>query len=617
MLKVFDAQEKDNSIIEYEWIQRFCQDGSAIQNIKKTLYEIYLTDRDQWMNLSEAFLEARVQIIQNGVNPDTPVKTGNIAMVNNAYNLFKRCELQFDGKTLIESRDYPGWVNQITGLAGNSKDSEVQLSNEGWFPDRYSNLLPGGPSAYSIYDTAKLVIRNVGNFNAGAVQTNNANFGQILQITGSAANPHLATVNFYANFGGVAPVANDCFALFYNGQQLQIFKNGLSTGNMLYTNAGGTPNCAITGHIRADGGAEVAFVANDIVTFYLNGKPIVLTSANLPALFSVNGTPTLVFDNGTAVASTIDDNIALGMQPGFLARRNKFYDDATSSYDRVATFWLPLRKMFGFLDYNRIITKGMVTKLSLYVNDDARALFRDNSAVDGHLKFYALNLWVPYVVPKRSISDMLNVSLVENKEIAMGFYDYKYIQYPNPITDNSQIQWVVQQDTTKPVRVYAFFQPINAQNQQTTNSMLFGKAYVQTARCIINSNVIYPKEEYNIEFNDPTLVGVAAANAQNKNYNRAYLDFIRSAGRVFTNSTGTNITIDEFANLYQIFSFDLTKQDDERIYEYTGTNTIQLRFTFDAATTPLNPNLYLYAYVVNERTATMSGMQGKLNILSA
>ena len=602
MLRVFDAQEKDNSIIEYEYIQRFCQDGSNISNIAKPMYEIYLTDRDQWQNLSEAFVEARFQIIAAQAGQ---VATGNIALENGAENLFKRVECQFDGKTLVEARDYPGWVNQITGLVSNSQDSEKQLSNELWYPDRYNYLNPVGASSQTLQDSVSLTFINAGVIGGGNLVESSARSGEKLQLTGSGAAAHVLAAVAYPGSGSNAPQIGDLVQVLYNGQPVKI---RAQTGFYDYF----VVSAAGLGSYFSPGAAAVVVVQNDIIRFFLGTSTELFLYSNtgnvLRALnFTVNATPAITATDGDANAMVIPDFIPLGLNPGFLARKNKFINSVTGKSDKVVTCWIPLRKLFGFFDYNRIIMKGMVTKFSFYVNDDTRALIRDGSAVDGKIKFWALNLWVPYVVPKRTISDMLNVKLLENTEVAMGFYDYKYLQYPQLLAANAQdsIQWVVQQDTTKPVRVYAFFQNANATSSQTVSTMTFGKANVQTARCIINSNVMYPKEEYNIDF---------TTNTTNNNVTRAYIEYLRSGGKAFTTSTGAEISIDEFANLYQIFTFDLTKQDDERIYEYTGTNTIQLRFTFNAGH-PVNMNLY--CYVVNERVATLRGMQGKLDILSS
>lgn len=602
MLRVFDAQEKDNSIIEYEYIQRFCQDGSNISNIAKPMYEIYLTDRDQWQNLSEAFVEARFQIIAAQAGQ---VATGNIALENGAENLFKRVECQFDGKTLVEARDYPGWVNQITGLVSNSPDSEKQLTNELWYPDRYNYLNPVGASSQTLQNLASLTFINAGVIDGGNLVASSARSGQKLQITGTGANPHVLAAIAYPGSGSVAPNNGDLVQILYNGQPVRIRVASTFFDYFVVSAAG-------LGSYFRSGAVAVAAANADVIRLFLgNTNELFLYSntGNVPRAltFSANGTPAVTAADGDGNAMVVPDTLPLGLNPGFLERKNKFIDSATGLSNKVVTCWIPLRKLFGFFDYNRIIMKGMVTKFSFYVNDDTRALIRDNTAVDGKIKFWALNLWVPYVVPKRTISDMLNVKLLENTEVAMGFYDYKYLQYPQLLAAGpaNAIQWVVQQDTTKPVRVYAFFQNANATSSQTISTMTFGKAAVQTARCIINSNVMYPKEEYNIDF---------TTNTTNNNVTRAYIEYLRSGGKAFTTSTGADISIDEFANLYQVFTFDLTKQDDERIYEYTGTNTIQLRFTFNG-NHPVDFNLY--CYVVNERVATLRGMQGKLDILSS
>lgn len=219
-----------------------------------------------------------------------------------------------------------------------------------------------------------------------------------------------------------------------------------------------------------------------------------------------------------------------------------------------------------------------------------------------------MNWWIPYVVPKPELDLALNEKLMKSAEVALGFYDYKYYEYPTTLAINTttQIQWTVQSDITKPVRLFAWFQPENANSDQTINSMIFSKAFVQTARCIINSNVHYPKEEYQLDFTN---------SAETQNISCAYMEFLRAGGKAFTSHSGPSISLEEYRDLYPVLCFDLSKQDNKKVYEYVGTNTIQLKLTFGAAHTQ---NMKLYCYIQNERVCTLAGMGGnKINILTS
>jgi hypothetical protein len=142
MLEVFEPTKIDKSVIEYQFTEFINKDGSNLDD-KEALpqYEIFNNDRDTWMALFDSYIECRFKIKPDAnVAANSYFNSGNIALVNGAFNLFKRCEYYIDNK-LIESVDQPGYINLINGLLENSLDSEVQLSSELWYPDRNNGLI--------------------------------------------------------------------------------------------------------------------------------------------------------------------------------------------------------------------------------------------------------------------------------------------------------------------------------------------------------------------------------------------------------------------------------------------------------------------------------------------
>lgn len=592
MLQVFSPQEKDSSIIDYEYVQRFNQDGSDIQNIEKPLYEFVVTDRDSWMNLSESFIEARVSVVRfdNG----NPITAGNIALVNNGFNLFKRAEYQYDGKGVLETVDYPGHKAQILGLINNSQDSEKALTNEFWYPDRASDV----PQQLYIREAA-LADRM---------------FPVLVSAAGGASEftftvPAAAAANDNAiitlRYGTAATV--DATSL------IRVFtETGLAPLQLDQKGADDVANGPRIDHAAIAAGLTYRLYDenNNEIELFAGGYKISLTANATPALsitftLPVGGPANL---NGVSVYAVKKASNIL-TDSGFVSRKNKFVN-TIGTYAKVATIYLPLRKLFGFFDYNRVILKGATHKLSLYRNDIGRALFRDAVVpVDGKIKFWGLNWWIPYCVPKPELDMALNEKLLKSAEVALGFYDYKYYEYPTTINASTgapaQIQWTVQSDITKPVRLFAWFQNDTANSSQLVNSMTFAKANIQTARVIINSNVHYPKEEYQLDFTD---------GATTQNVSRAYMEFLRAGGKAFTSHSGPSVSLEEWRDLYPVLVFDLSKQDNKKVYEYVGTNTIQLKLTFGAGHTQ---NMKLYCYVQNERVASFKGAMNKIDILTS
>lgn len=588
MLQVFSSQEIDNSIIDYEFIQKYNQDGSDIQNVEKPLYEFVVTDRDSWMNLSESFIEARVSIVRNDTG--AAITAGNIALVNNGFNLFKRAEYQYDGKGVLETIDYPGHKNQILGLINNSQDAEKSLTNEFWYPDRAGDV------------PQQLYIRE---------QAVGDRMFPITISTGGSADQFTFTVPTPAgaNDDAVITLRYGSNATVANTSLIRVFtQTGVTALQLDQRGADNVANGPRIDHAGLAAGDTYRLYDdnNNEIELYAGGYKVSLTASNnalsIVYNFAVGGPANL---NGASVYA-VKKSTNLLADSGFVTRKNKFVN-AVGTYDKVATIYLPLRKLFGFFDYNRVVLKGATHKLSLYRNDIGRSLFRDATAVNGKIKFWGLSWWIPYCVPKPELDMALNEKLLKGAEVALGFYDYKYYEYPTTLASGStsQIQWTVQSDITKPVKVFLWFQNVDANSEQTINSMKFDKAFVQTARCIINSNVHYPKEEYQLDFTDA---------ATTQNISRAYLEFLRAGGKAFSTGSGPSISLEEYKELYPILVFDLSKQDSKKVYEYVGTNTIQIKLTFG---TGHPQNLKLYAYVQNERVATLRGVQNKIDVLTS
>jgi len=127
------------------------------------------------MNGADSYLECRFKICPQADITQT-FNQGNIVFVNNAFNLFKRAEYYIDSK-LIEAYDQPGIVNQIKGLMENSLDSEKQLTNEFWYPDRGNG---------QFFSYVSVQFRNI---------TNSVRYGQLLIAFGTGANPHVLQIN--------------------------------------------------------------------------------------------------------------------------------------------------------------------------------------------------------------------------------------------------------------------------------------------------------------------------------------------------------------------------------------------------------------------------------------
>jgi hypothetical protein len=151
MIDVFKPIERDVSINGYEMIELSPSGSSQGKNLisfQLPSYEFSITDLMNWYALHEGYLQCNFQIIDGTTN--VVFQNGDlISFVNNCYNLFKRVSYQQNNIT-VEEREFPGIVEQITGLMHHSPESEITLNEELWSPDRGSGQFDFNQSNPSI-----------------------------------------------------------------------------------------------------------------------------------------------------------------------------------------------------------------------------------------------------------------------------------------------------------------------------------------------------------------------------------------------------------------------------------------------------------------------------------
>jgi len=597
MLEVFQKMDRDTSISEYQYIQKYNLDGSNIQNVSKPIYTLIVNDRNEWKHMSNAVVEVRYQLTK--ADGTTALDTIDpIALTNLGSSLFKRVDFHVDGK-LVESNEYPGEMDLIHSLAEYSTATEKHFSNKGYFPDRSDNKIYKSDKYQWFNATTKVKITLLNGAGAAGGLHN-------ISATPALAVNDMVTVlinNFPATFK-VTRANRSYFA------------------SALYSVAG----VSIGGYIRLSDGVADPFANNDIIEIFADSKctnQIIFRATTLAlgsdvSTFTVAG-GVLQYLTGAAdgVVSTIatsGDNITGYLDDGFKQRHDLVFNNSTGKHDKVACCYIPLRDLFSFFYYNRVINKGSDFKFEFYKNDVQRALFGAslnplNSLPDNYasFKYMSLSMWIPYVIPKSSIALELESMLASGVEKAMGFNQYRYFEYSNTIAigQQSSVQWNITSDNSKPLRVFVYFKDVNHQSNFNINSQKFEVPYVSTAYVTINSNVVYPKEHFLINFND--------TNTQGDGVQRIYHEFLRIGKRENSVCEGVAISKEEFRTLYPILAFDLTSQDSEKIYEYTGTNSIGIKLTFSD---PQVKNLKMYAIVQFERTATMKGLPNKIEYLT-
>jgi hypothetical protein len=212
-------------------------------------------------------------------------------------------------------------------------------------------------------------------------------------------------------------------------------------------------------------------------------------------------------------------------------------------------------------------------------------------------------------LPNRLWEANLNKQLADGKSVALGWHEYNYYSYGTQQNAGSTTfnAWKITTETHKPTRIYVFFQNINCTQDQHYNSMIFPAQPIATISIRING-VRYPLEEYSCDFT-PAQNGTSGT----PQWERVYTEFLKAGYKAHTSNTGPAISYEEFLRLYQIFVFDLSAQDDEKIWTSQTTADIEVRATLNGG--GFTSNVYAYAIVESLRQMELTGVNNGTKML--
>ena len=82
------------------------------------------------------------------------------------------------------------------------------------------------------------------------------------------------------------------------------------------------------------------------------------------------------------------------------------------------------------------------------------------------------------------------------------------------------------------------------------NNMIFDNANLRRISCRINS-MQYPEREFECNFYQ-----------ENRDYSRSYMSFLEGVNKYQDSNTGCQLSAEDWASLYSIHRFDLSKHND-------------------------------------------------------
>jgi hypothetical protein len=279
---------------------------------------------------------------------------------------------------------------------------------------------------------------------------------------------------------------------------------------------------------------------------------------------------------------------------------------------------IAMKSLFGYLEEKSAI-RGVRHSIEFTKTSDLGVCLHRGGVAGGggaqvDLTFSILDAswFVPAVKPSIDTLAMVEKELASGSVAKKLFADWTthrsglYQQ-----AENSPV-WRITTQSSKPIMIAACFKLAQRVSTQRMNYARFDNLRCTQLELRINSKVI-PEQSYDINF-------------ATERYSRQYFDMLLASGRN-TNEEGSPISYEEFRQLYPLFVFDLSSQDE--IFRNVKSTDIEIRARVDPATyiaslpaiadthaanLVVSGNYYIEAVIVSEREATIEGKSGRVAV---
>lgn len=592
---VFAPSLRDDSVSQYEYSE-YREKNVNVEGL--TTYELINQDLDLFLLPSESYIQVKCTIHSDLAGANT-ITGGDLAFVNSGYSLFDKAFYYMNDQA-IENLDYVGMLTHVKHLCGASKESEQSLQQQGLCLDRgyggptnnlTADCLNGAGPAVRAPATLIYAL-NAGSINiaaAGQANGDQVNFyinGNLIRIEGIERNTGVATL-----------------------------RNFIQTAQPAIAIANGTANT----HYRF-----FDSITGKEVMFMINGHLVTFTSpAGAAAIVPVTLDGYVIVDNDLVSACYKEEvsyfNYCRGVpisNSGFQKRKHSQFltgisqSPAAFNYGKQFSLWLPLWKLFPIFQYNQHVFRGVKHTIRLYKQQLLQdvVLHSGNTVDVQNVKIKYISWWVPTLKPSLSVGLQLDKQLSggATKTLAWsGCQMFKSNVYEAATTSGS---YRITSTAHRPSRVVAFFQTTDRYVSQTKNPRLFDSLVVGAASGVSRAHVRvgsqqYPRDEYQCTF-------VPRANSNAEDLGRIYAMYLSICGFEKDQERGAPISYEEFRDLYPMFVFDLSAQD-QQIWMNVTSLDVEFRWTL-AANAP--SQFIVWCYVEYQREITLTGINSRMAV---
>lgn len=305
----------------------------------------------------------------------------------------------------------------------------------------------------------------------------------------------------------------------------------------------------------------------------------------------------VVRDGVRAMIETYNNNQEANL--GFTARQK------ITTGNKQITLMLPLSQIFGFCRDIDKVFRGVKHTLILDREISNNYIMRANGVAAGKFNINHISLWMPKVQPSLKVESDINSMLMKGHIKELYFEQMRVYRTMFQSTETNMTWRITTQPGTElPRHVFVAFQSSERDSNQELNNMIFDNANLRRISCRINS-IQYPEREFECNFTQ-----------ENKNYARSYMSFLDAVNKYQDTDTGCQISAEDWANLYPIHHFDVSKHTDRL---KNSSADIEIRFNLggnfrNIANTADQP-FYVYAVVLSDRYLQLEGLSGRMNII--
>ena len=256
---------------------------------------------------------------------------------------------------------------------------------------------------------------------------------------------------------------------------------------------------------------------------------------------------------------------------------------------------LPLSAMLGSHRDIDTVMMGMKHTYIIRRSPPDNYIHRIAAATAGKFKIEHLAVWMPKLRLSISVQTELEASLLSGAQRSLYFEQMRVYRNQFVHTETSTVWRVTSVSSEQlPRHVFIAFANVARDGNQTQIDQVFDHANLARLAVLVNSRQ-YPERDIVTNFT-----------AASRNYSRAYMLFLEAFEKSSNPDSGSQVPLEDFANLYPIIHVDASKHRDKL------TADIEVRWHLSA-----DPGWDYHAYcvVLSDRFITLEAVSGRMNVI--